>query len=351
MRVSIFCHPATEPWSSQSLASGIGGSEEAVIHMAAGLTLHGHEVTVFNAHQGPTRYLQGVAWSSYDRRPARRADIGIVWRRSRRVDLLAGAAARFYLWLHDFIPESHVLPRLGEFHKVMVLSRFHRQRYPSIPSHRILLTANGVATGDFFEAGFRDPHLIVYGSCYDRGLRILLTHWRAIRAAVPTARLRVFYGWQTLEKNDPEGCRRLRARLEPLMAQEGITHLGRLGHQAVVREYSTAGIWAYPSVYPETSCISAMKAQAGGAIPVVISSGALRETVNFGFKTMRGRTDFAQRPMPQRIIEEWLAGLIDLLRSPERQARIRREMTPTSRHRFDWARVVEQWDREFRDCC
>ncbi len=92
-----------------------------------------------------------------------------------------------------------------------------------------------------------------------------------------------------------------------------------------------------------------MKAQAGGAIPVVISSGALRETVNFGFKTMRGRTDFAR--LPQRIIEEWLAGLIDLLRSPERQARIRREMTPTSRQRFDWARVVEQWNSEFRDRC
>ena len=348
MRVAIFCHPSTELWSPHSLEAGIGGSEEAVIHMAVGLARCGHEVTVVNTRQGPIRHMAGVAWSSYESRPAKTADVGIIWRRSWRIDQLAGAARRFYLWLHDFIPESDVLPRVAAFHKVMVLSRFHRQRYPSLSSDRIFMTSNGVGPDDFSDRGVHDPQLMVYGSCYSRGLHVLLTHWRSIRAAVPSARLRIFYGWQTIEKTKPEQCRRLRRMLAPLMAQEGITHLGRIGHQDVAREYAAAGIWAYPCLFAETSCISAMKAQAAGAVPVVISSGALRETVNFGFKTMRGRTDFAGLPTPPRIVEEWLAGLIDMLRSPERQARIRREMIPASRRRFAWTNVVEQWEREFR---
>jgi protein O-GlcNAc transferase len=354
VRFLVSCHNSTDNlWSPHSVSTGIGGSEEAVIHVAAGLANRGHEVIVVNARTGPARRLGGVTWTSYATLErhlghAGPADIGIVWRRPWRVDVLRGLARRFYLWLHDFIPEANVLSRLDAFVKIIVLSRFHRLRFPSIPANRIFVTANGVDSEGLPDNERRHSQRMVYGSCYSRGLAILLENWPRIRAAAPGASLNIFYGWQTMRQNSPERYQRLRAALEPQMAQEGITHLGRVGHGEVARQYAAAGVWAYPCVFPETSCISAMKAQAGGAVPAVIASGALAETVRYGFKTMRGSTDFVGRPLPGRIVEEWLEGLIDLIRAPDRQARIRREMIPDCRHRFAWSGVVDQWEGEFQ---
>ena len=89
-----------------------------------------------------------------------------------------------------------------------------------------------------------------------------------------------------------------------------------------------------------------MKAQAGGAIPAVIPNGALRETVRFGFRT---KADFDNPGCSNGngLLDEWRQGLIELLRSPERQLSIRRAMVPASRQAFDWSRIAADWDREF----
>ncbi len=67
MRIAVYCYPCTEDvWSPHSLSDGIGGSEEAVIHMASALAERGHDVTVTNARSGPPRRFAGVTWDSYD---------------------------------------------------------------------------------------------------------------------------------------------------------------------------------------------------------------------------------------------------------------------------------------------
>ncbi len=348
MRIVVFCRPTNPPaWSPRSVDGGIGGSEEAVIHMTRGLAARGHEVWVVNRRSGPIETTDGVAWTSLEAPPPR-ADVGVIWRRAWLIDHLApGAADRFYLWLHDMVPQSTILPWLDAFEKVMVLSRFHRSRYPDIPRDKIMVTANGILPGDVSLEVERDPQLMVYGSCYTRGLRTLLNNWRRIREAVPGARLEIFYGWNTLQRMNPAHFAKIHPLFERLMRQSGIAHLGRLGHAEVARRYAGAGVWAYPCSFPETSCISAMKAQAAGAVPAVIPTGALAETVRHGFKTMRSHTDYDGMPLPRRVIEEWLDGVIALLRAPERQARIRADMMPDSRRRFAWRHVVTAWEDEF----
>ncbi len=350
VRIIFFCYPAsTEIWSPETIQDGIGGSEEAVIYLAARLAERGHEVRVYNRARGEERTAAGVIYAGYDQLPDNRIDIGIVWRRPGLFHwLLSGLRIRrLYLWLHDAVEVSRFEAMLGIFHKVMVLSRFHRLLYPRVPREKILTTSNGIECGQFSETVPRDPHLMAYGSSYNRGLRTLLERWGEIRRAVPDARLNIFYGWQVLERLNPARCARIRPHFEHLMRQEGICHLGRLSHREVARQYSMAGVWAYPCSFPETSCISAMKAQAGGAVPVVIPTGALRETVKFGFTTMRSYTDFRGLPFPRRIIDEWLQGLIAVLRAPQMQEQLRATMIPFSRRRFDWSRVAIHWEQEF----
>jgi glycosyltransferase involved in cell wall biosynthesis len=348
LRIVIFCYPCESPaWSPDSINEGIGGSEEAVIHVTRRLAGRGHDVVVVNRQTGPEERFGSVPWTSYERGPPK-ADIGIVWRRPGLLDLIApDTAKRLYLWLHDWLPQTRVLARLDAFAKVMVLSRFHRSRIAAVPDDKVYLTANGIDPADMAARVARDPNLMVYGSCYTRGLQTLLETWPQIRRSAPGARLNVFYGWDIVRRNRPRHFARIHPHFERLMSQDGVTHLGKVGHAEVARQYASAGIWAYPCAFPEASCISAMKAQAAGAVPAVIPTGALDETVRHGFKTMRSHTDYEPLPLPHRVIDEWLDGLTALLCSPERQDRIRAEMMLDSPGRFDWNRVVSAWEAEF----
>ena len=123
------------------------------------------------------------------------------------------------------------------------------------------------------------------------------------------------------------------------MSQFGVQHLGRIGHAEVARQFLSAGIWGYPTWAPENCCITAMKARAAGAIPVVIPNGALAATVRFGRKT--GHTSGWQAR------EEWLEALLELLRNPEKQEAERQRMMADALERYSWDTVAGEWLREF----
>lgn len=349
MRIVFVCAPTIGPWTPYSVDEGIGGSEEAVIHMAAKLADLGHAVGVYMVH-GANRRFGDVFYGTLDSLPASPIDVAVIWRRPSRVDILDRRGirpGRTYLWLHDNLSAQMVTQWGARFRKVMVVSRYHRACYPALPDDAVFVTTNGIDLADFQSPDPpRDPFQVVYGSDYARGLREVLINWAAIRKAVPAAKLNVFYGWQSIEKSFPDRARILHHELDPLLSQPGITHLGRLSHAAVADQYRRAGVWAYPCSFRETSCITAMKAQAGGAIPAAIPNGALRETIRFGFLTKR---DFsaAGGSAGNGLVSEWRHGLIELLRNPERQRSIRRAMVPASRQAFGWSRVAADWDREF----
>jgi glycosyltransferase involved in cell wall biosynthesis len=350
MRIAILCNPSTEAsWSPASAETGIGGSEEAVIYVSAALARLGHQVTVCNRLDYASEEIEGVTYKGYRQADEDTpADVGIVWRYPRlRWFRPAVRSRKLYLWLHDAFSEERILHHVRGFHKVMVLSAFHRSLYRSIEPNKCFVTRNGIVPEHFKQRVARVPCKVVYGSSYNRGLRHLLLAWPQIRKAVAGAELRVFYGWQSLEHLNPGRARELRPYFEDLMRQEGITHLGKIGHVEVAREYLSAGVWAYPASFPEVSCISAMKAQAGGAIPVVIPSGALKETVRFGFKTEKAFTDYPGKDFPLVFLDQWQDALIDYLRNTWKQQAIRNEMMRWSLNWFSWQQVAQDWAAEF----
>ena len=189
----------------------------------------------------------------------------------------------------------------------------------------------------------RDSQTIVSGSSYDRGLEHLLKMWPDIKKAVPKAKLRIFYGWQLFAKmlSGNPASMKWKEDMEKLMQQPGIVHLGRISHGAVIKEFENAGIWAYSTHFGEISCMTAMKAQANGAVPVVVNYAALEETVQYGIKVDGDIYD-------EETKEKYKQELIALLKDEKRQDEIREPMMKWAKDKFGWDKVARQWDEEFR---
>jgi protein O-GlcNAc transferase len=361
-RIAFFCGPSQEPWSPLSVSTGIGGSQEALIAMAAGLRRLGHTVRVYNSCGAAAGEHDGVVYEDYrafGRRPS--TDVVVVWRWPWLANSLSPGVPS-YLWLEDMVEPTAVAAAAHHFRKIIVLSRFHRLHYSVLPENKFFYSRNGIHPEHFDLAVDRDPYKVVYGSSYDRGLVPLLEAWPRVKAQIPQAHLTVFYGfqaararsfqlirpsWSSYRKQNPLTFWMYRRSMLAFMRRAKARHLGRIGHLDVARQFLSAGIWAYPTVFPETSCISAMKAQAAGAVPVVIPSGALDETVAFGAKTSTSANDYPSRLVPHRVYQEWEELLISNLRDPAKVEPLRAPMAAYARQRFAWETIAREWSAEF----
>ena len=347
MRIDIYCGPSHEPFSPKSSEEGRGGSEEMVIGLAKELAKTA-KVTVWNRCLDDEGVYDDVTYKNYDEFDVKETDVLIIWRSpslllTHKLDKVIG---KKYLWLHDTIPQIEVIPYLFAYEKIFVLSQWHKAYYTAITPpeirSRYFVTRNAVDLTDFEQTVERDPYTLVYGSLYNRGLAELLSVWPKIKAEVPEAKLRIFYGFETLEKLMPmEDFITFKEALEFQMDQSGITHLGRISHNEVAREMLSAGVWAYPCLnFNEVSCITAMKAQIGGAIPVVIPKAALSDTVKYGLKVGRG-TDQAD------ILDKWVKAVVRVLRDHKGQEALRKVMMKNAPKMFDYQGLAKQWLKEF----
>jgi glycosyltransferase involved in cell wall biosynthesis len=122
------------------------------------------------------------------------------------------------------------------------------------------------------------------------------------------------------------------------LQQPGVFEHGRVGHKQLAKEFAKSGVYAYPSHFEEISCISAMKAQAGGAVPVTTDYAALKETVKYGTKVEGKGNNFP-------TLEVFKTALIDMLQDTTRQESIRKEMLD-NRSIWGWDKVAKKWAEE-----
>jgi hypothetical protein len=107
------------------------------------------------------------------------------------------------------------------------------------------------------------------------------------------------------------------------------------------------GVVVHNCWFPEISCITAMKAQAYGAIPVITPTAALQETVRWGLTTREPRDHNGEMPwgteMPTRLMDRYV-NITKKALDPDYQYRFRQMMMSDAR-RFTWERVALSWDK------
>ncbi|MGZ3732128.1 MAG: glycosyltransferase family 4 protein [Parachlamydiaceae bacterium] len=278
------------PWDPEGIKTGMNGSEEAVVYISQHLVDIGYQVTVFgdppegSIHSKPGSNPLYVNFNRYD---GSIYDIAIAWRTPYNAQQLKKMARKVYLWPHDTYDAPLSNEQILAFDGVLWISEWQRNywisRNPAFKKFKPIF-GNGINPEQFQPVEERpNPYSCIYGSNYARGLEVLLDIWPQIKAQYPQATLDIYYGWQHWGLLHPQQERKMRLQIDFYRSLDVREH-GLVSHEELNQAYHRASFWTYPCICPEVFCISALRAQLAGAVPVIIEGSALSETVRSGYK-------------------------------------------------------------------
>ena len=366
MDIVFYVGYSVEAWNPETFQkSGLGGSETAVVEMSKRLAALGHRVRVFGdciPHEGGVAIegsFDSVEYLHYEKFRDVTCDVLVSSRRPQAIDSPGLRTRCAVLWVHDVHCSDQLTPeRASKFDAIWTLSEWHRgyfaARYPFLEiagakalgfentAGKLYVTRNGIDLRRFEGDRTRDAHRAIYSSSPDRGLQVALETWPEIRARVPDAALHVFYGFNNWEPFADEGQRRLIAHLKKLLAEtEGVHYHGRQPQDVLAEEFLKSGVWAYPTWFSETSCITAMEAQAAGLRIVTSPIAALGETVGSRGTLIPGSwTSVAYK---EKFVTEVAAAM---LKDGDEDRQILRRY---AHEHFGWDSLAKDWEKKFQD--
>ncbi len=370
LSVIIWTGPCFEPWDATSPNTrGIGGSETAAIEMGKNLAALGHAVTICGDTRTAPQVFDGVRYVHWEQMPVIDCDVLICSRSPGLLENEDRIKARLkLLWVHDIHvgqPSPQLDRWLLRFDRIMCLSNWHKeffcQTYPSVHPDRVIVTRNGIDPERFalpMPAGYaarldampgKSNHL-VFSSSPNRGLLTLLSLFPNIKRQVPDAEAHIYYGmdcWRTFakmrgDKNELATIAHYEKAIADAERAGGVHYHGRVNQRELAAAFMRAKVWFYPTLGPElfaeTSCISAMEAQAAGCVPLTTAHGALVETVKHG--VLIGPND---PNAPQRFIDE----CVSLLTNGQRQENFAWNGRRYALESLSWSALAKEWAAMF----
>lgn len=277
----------------------LGGIETAVIRIAQALSDLGAEVIVFSNHQNPPlgRPLYLPHRAIGDLGPV---DVLIVVREWRPLFFPIQARARLF-WTGDAHDQPQTIG-LGDkriasrIDALLAVSEWHAKNLAAasgFPSGKVMVLPNGFHEDYFTGSETKVRKRLMYSSTPYRGLEHLPGLFKAIQQRHNDAELHVFSGYDVYRSGQSPGApEQALQQLEQIRAAfstlPNVHFRGNVLQAELAREYMRSSILAYPNTFAETSCITALEAQAGGCVTVCSQRGALPETVGQSGVTIPG---------------------------------------------------------------
>jgi glycosyltransferase involved in cell wall biosynthesis len=356
VKVFLYSPVHFEQWDwRNSVEKGIGGSETSHVEMAWRLARRGHEVISY----GPVPKDVPTPWRGVEWRPLRAArfsepGLWVLYRCPAILDKFGPKRADQPRWLmcqDEDYRDQWTPGRAMKLDRVLALCETHAQtmvaRHPELDGLTVV-TGNGLKMELVREVEAeglptRNPNRLMWAPSPDRGLVYLLRTFRRAREFNPDLELHGFYGLDNIEKlikYRPEFShyRTFREDLIRELDQPGVTWHGRVDQPTLYREWLKTALWPYQTNFTETSCITSMEAQALGAVPIYNPIWALKHNVVAGLM-IRGDA-YGDALVRAR----YAAAIAKLSRDPALQDAIRAPMMLEARQRFNWERVVDQWE-------
>lgn len=269
-------------WSPDSLKTGIGGSETAVINLSKEWTKLGYSVTVYGNFGKNAGVYDGVTYRHYTEfNKYDTFDTLIVWRRVDYIDF-SYKANRIWFDVHDVLYKDQFNDQnLKNVHTIFFKSNYQRGLLPQVAEDQFVIIPNGVDQSLLdLDLTHKNPYKLIYASNYQRGLELMLVHgWPIIKTEVPEAVLHIYYGWNFTDLMYGENPEYLswKDKMIDLMNQPGVVEHGRVGQTTLIAEKANAVIHYYATNFEEMEPISLKESAVVGCLPVTTAYAALAE--------------------------------------------------------------------------
>ena len=188
------------------------------------------------------------------------------------------------LWLHDLPhdPESEHLkdPELRKrFSKIVAVSDWQMQMYniiSGVPYAESFVIKNAIDPIPVEKKEYNGTVNLIYHTTPHRGLEILIPVFEEVSRIHDNIHLDVYssfsiYGWEERDKQYQQLFDRCRAHPK-------ITYHGAVPNEEIRQALVKSHIFAYPSIWPETSCLAAIEAMSAMNLVVCPNFAALAET-------------------------------------------------------------------------
>jgi glycosyltransferase involved in cell wall biosynthesis len=234
--------------------------------------------------------------------------------------------------------------------KVVLVSNWQAKRYSTefnFKSDQISVLRNAVAPA--FEKKCRNqpyffitraPPVLIYSSTPFRGLDVLLRAFPLIRAAVPECKAKI-YSSMLVYQMPPEKDS-YHALYNLCRMTEAANFVGSVGQDTLAEAMNQCDVFAYPSTFPETSCIALMEAMASGCIIVSTTLGALPETAA-GFGGLLDPP--AESGRLAEIYAQFTAQTIcDAYKNPDQWVARLDEQRAFALRNYSWSARAKEWE-------
>jgi glycosyltransferase involved in cell wall biosynthesis len=188
------------------------------------------------------------------------------------------------LWLHDLPgdPESQHLKDADlrkRFAKIVAVSDWQMQMYNTyldVPYKECVVIKNAIDPIPIQKKNIDDKIKIIYHTTPHRGLEILVPVFEKLCEKFDNIELDVYssfsiYGWE--QRDEP-----YKEIFERCKTHPNINYHGAVPNEQIREALKESHIFAYPSIWPETSCLAAIEAMSAKNIVVCPNFAALPET-------------------------------------------------------------------------
>ncbi len=323
-------------WSPKQ--KDLGGSEQAVFHLATEWAKMGKRVAVYGHLSWEGTHL-GVEYFDYPKfRFWDKYQTLIFWRFAGVVPYLSFdiIADKIFVDIHDNIPDlyKYIYKFKNKVTYWMVKSEFHRDQINAALGdtlYNIIVVPNGVRVDDF-QIKISEPRnkfRMCYCSCYTRGLyRILNNIWPFIYRLEPRAELHVYYGMDLV--SDPTFKNDMRL----LLSQPGVMDHGRQPVEIINREKHMSNFhFYYTDSLGEIDCISIRESLVAGCIPIL-------SDINL-FKYRDG-IHVTWLPNIEDYNRQIATGLVEVMHNDKLQAELRTALSKSATI-INWRECALQW--------
>ncbi len=214
----------------------------------------------------------------------------------------------------------------------------------AIEEQKVFVTRNGVNLDLFKDPSIkRQKYRLLYSSEPCRGLDVLLDVFPKVKKDFPELELYLFSGLEFYGQAKGSGAQEYKHIFDKAK-QPGVHNLGNVKQSDLAKEFLKTYVFAYPCHFEETSCISAIEAQAAG-VPVVTSAlAALKETVADGVtgKLISGNATSWLYKM--RFVRE----LKNLLKDETLWGKMSVNGMERAGKYYSWSAIAKEWLEEFK---